>query len=195
MQNLPQPISSANLSTVSDAGLEKALRYLTADHRPTEHTALLPPHVCHAVIARHSGPWPATPRRAAREAATVLAAGFAHGLGGDKDNLQAYLTRLSQVFEKYPEFIVQKVTAAGYRFHGDPAFRPSDKEVAAALEKELTEYRAYAWRAKQHLAEHARRAEEARFDASWGNVPPDQRKRKIDALARSYRAMNEGGAS
>ena len=163
MSNHLQQTSSTRSLAVSDAGIAKALRYLGSDQRPNGATALLPPHVCDAVIARHSDIGPVISEPEAREATLALLAGYPGAFTADAGERLPYMAKIKGVFCNYPAWAVAKVVAPGFRFSGNPSFRPNDKEVAEALDGIIREYRAYAVRAKWHKEEGERRATEATY--------------------------------
>lgn len=169
MQNQLQQTSSTRSLAVSDAGIAKALRYLGSDQRPNGATALLPPHVCDAVIARHSDIGPVISDPEAREATLALLAGYPGSFTADPGERLPYMAKIKGVFCKYPAWAVARVVAPGFRFSGNPSFRPNDKEVAEALDGVVREFRAYAVRAKWHKEEGERRALEETYKPVSGH--------------------------
>jgi hypothetical protein len=152
------------LTAISEAGLERALTYLRDDRRPTERTSLLPAHVCDAIIARHGADEPAIGIERAEKATLMLLAGFPNALMGDSADKLPYMRRIRDVLAKYPERAVRQVISPGFRFKGNPSYRPNDKEVADALDEAVLSFRAYAVRAQWHKDEAVRRAEQKRLD-------------------------------
>lgn len=161
MQNHLQPISSISSLTVSQTGIDKALRHLASDHRPTSHTPLLPPHVCDAVIARHSDVGKPISEVDARKAALALLAGYPGAFTADPGERLPYMEKIKATFCLYPAWAVAKVVAPGFRFDGNASFRPNDKEIAQALDRIVAEHRAYAVKARWHKEEGHHRAREA----------------------------------
>jgi hypothetical protein len=198
LQNQMQPRSSTNSLTVSDAGIDKALRYLGSE-RPTKHTPLLPLHVCDAVIARHSDIGSPMSDEDARKSTLILLAGYPGAFSADPTERLAYMEKINGVFCKYPAWAVAKVVEPGFRIGENPSFKPNDKEVAAALDGVVNEYRAYAVRAKWHKEELLRRAteaaEDARLEAERRSMTPEARKARMEAiLANAIKPMSEATA-
>lgn len=181
--------SSTNSLTVSDDGIRKALKYLQSDVKPTRSTALLPVHVCEAVIASCSMQRAMATPDEAKQATLLLLRGFPNAFTGDPEEKLPYMRGVERIFTAYPTWAVKRVADPLQRKPGLFKYRPTDDELISALEDQLTAMRAYAVRAQWQIDEAKRRESEAALEKQIAAVSAERRATLVEQALRSVKSM------
>ena len=187
---------SSNVSsrTVSREGLLKA-RAILEDSKPIEIVQLLPVWVCQDMISRYKGPFQAMGEGPAKQATLTLLSGKPYAFKGDEGQKMAYMRRVEQVFALYPEWAAVAVTKAGAIVSALPQFLPSDTEIAAALEAEVSRVRSYAVKAQWHVDEGIRRAKQQELDSACSKLSPEAKAALVSKAFARIKPMSEREAA
>ena len=161
------------------------------DSKPIGIVKLLPEWVSHAIIERYKGPFPAMGAGLAKQATLTLLSGKPYAFKGDEAQKMAYMRRVEQVFALYPEWAAIAITKAGAVVSANPQFLPSDTEIAAALETEVTRIRSYAVKAQWHIDEGIRRAKQQELDSACSKLSPEAKAALVSKSFACIRPMSD----
>lgn len=194
MSNLPAA-TSAQSSTLAaiDAGVIVRAEAAFANPAPvTEITRLVPAHVCDAVLERMAVPVSEIGPDRAKQAVAALVAGYPQATlrrrdDGEAFDFEAYTKTLARTVAKFPEYAVMGMIDRKPWGH---AFLPSEPEVKAACQDQVTRRAIQIANAKAHKREAKRRADEAaenaRIEAGRGTTE-EERKAQIEAVMARYK--------
>lgn len=173
----------------------KAENTLASTRPVTEITALVLPAVCDRVLESLHVEAPEIGKERAPGAVAALMAGYPQAAlrtrdAGQDFDFRAYCRAIAKTVAKFPEYAVVGMIE---RKPWDHPHLPSEPEIRAALQDEVTRRAVIISNAKAHKREHHRRqqvaADEARLAADRARLTPEERKARADALVSRLKAV------
>lgn len=180
--------SKSSLGPDQKALIEKAATALSSTAPVTEITRLVSQDVCDAILERYAAPVAEIGQDRARAAVATLLAGYPQATlksrsSDDVFDMQAYSRTLARTIAKFPEYAVMGMIDR--KPWGHPHL-PSEPEIRAAMQDEVSRRAVIAANAKAHKREHDRlerqRAEDDRIAADRAKMTPEERAARADAI-------------
>lgn len=177
LQNLPAPVNASALPTTA-----RHWAALNSPDKVDSYTRLIPAPACERVVAEVEQSLAViAPERVAVGLVGVLVGSIPARRDAVEPSI--YARSLAKIFAKFPQEIGE---LAVEHLIERLRFQPAPADVAEVLRSLVAKRRLVATRAQQHLAEHARRAEEAEAERSrirYRDLPPEARARFDETVA------------
>lgn len=180
--------------------ITKAETVLARPGPVNEITRLVDAAVCDAVLEFNLGETPEIGKERSAVAVAALLSGYPQATvrnrsEGQELDLAAYSKTIARTIAKFPEYAVAGMIDRKPWGH---AFLPTEPEIKAALQDEVTRRAVVISNAKAHKREHKRRAdqaaEDARIAAGRGSTEAE-RKLQISAILAKFNRMDDGAGA